>query len=246
MGNFSRASWRRAFKPERSPHTEVGNGKSLFGCPLEAVQPCEYYGMTKTCYRGPLYEGFRLAFESYKAVAAGISGLSDTACPDAVFGRIVSIVVSAFNGVRKRRTRPHVLKEVSEGLKPPVANRNTPPAIVFIVGPVRVLASLSHIFPYSISSRTLHPVFAVPIGRTLAMEAAAAFGMTAYQALAQYLRIGPAVASTEPIGALPVGLRANVQRNEATKATPDKIFLFSHARSLPDYCGLRCIYGSSV
>lgn len=77
----------------------------------------------------------------------GLPDLNNLRRPAAVLGRVVSVAVDAVNRVLRRRARPYVLQEVLEAVEPAVAHTDTFAAVVLVVWPRRIGASLLHVLP---------------------------------------------------------------------------------------------------
>lgn len=84
--------------------------------------------------------------------ASGVAHLPRPIGPPAVLNRVIAVIVDTVNGIATR-WNSHVSNKVSVGIKPSVTDLNPAPAVVMVVGIIRVAASLLHIIPHAVDRR---------------------------------------------------------------------------------------------
>ncbi len=123
--------------------------------------------------------------------------------PTAVVRFIVSVVVDTIYLIFRRRSRPHVRKEVYERLPPAITNINSTPAVVSVLGVVRVIAPVEQVIPTGVFRR---PVFISTATAMFDVSAPrrAGLGVSIAQRVCHVDRSGSALTTASPEGSPPL------------------------------------------
>lgn len=120
-------------------------GEGFRYCPTRTKSVPERFSIEAGLFR-PIRKAKVFAAKFYHVVISFVSGLLMLRCPNAIIRFIISVSVKPFNAMLWGWLFPHVFYKVQE-LLPPVANGNTPAAIVSKVAVVGVAASGFHARP---------------------------------------------------------------------------------------------------
>lgn len=181
IGGLGASHWRR----ERSL-----NRPSALKATLER-------GVGQSEFCRPVKENHSLPLVGDPHDSAAVSGLLATCGPAAVLGAVRTIIVDPFDAVVRRWASAHVGAEVLERL-PALADDDPALTVVPIRPVVRVGAALKHAQPDLELGTFALTVRGKPRARSLTMEAAARFGLSALQTGAGESLDGSAVAPTDP------------------------------------------------
>ena len=92
--------------------------------------------------------GYSHAFPSEFKVNASalIATLIGTSCPTAITWRVVAVIVGTLKS-KAGWSFAHVREKISEGLQPPLANKDSARSVVLVLLRAHVIAPLFHILP---------------------------------------------------------------------------------------------------
>lgn len=118
--------------------------------------------------------------------------------PSAVCGRIVAVVVNAFDRVLGRWPWPHVGKKALEGVTPRRADLNPAAAVARIEVAAGILASRNHPLPHSVFRRLTQSVGSVGGMARLPIDASAACNVAAAEGAGSDDVVAATVALAQP------------------------------------------------
>lgn len=134
-----------------------GGGYSGLFAP-STLEPFPYKSSVTSEFFAPVCgnEGFSIA--GYDNIVSLVPNLIFSRCPPAIFSRVSGVVVESFETVVRAWSRPKVIIEILERLKPPIAHRYPSSTISRKAGGIRVCASLSHVAPDRVFTGVPHSV----------------------------------------------------------------------------------------
>lgn len=139
----------------------------------------------------------------------------------AVFFAITEIIISSIK-LKANRPFAHVFVEMSEG-QPPVANSNSPSAVIFPVGVVGIGTSLNHGCPGCVLRRPTEAMRSGPVSNVFLTKATAAFRASAIKFVGLHDRIIAAFAFTIPQRLAPWSFACQAYHGQFMKFQASKI-----------------------
>ena len=159
-------------------------------------------------------------------IAARVVLLLQLGFPSNITRLVVAIVVDAAKRMLRRWARPNTGKKSLKAFIPFVAHPYPPPAIVFPVTALGVVASILHRVPRRIFGRIAHVVLAGACGCLLSQPATAGQVPRLSEPVPPRQHFGPAIAAAIPARMVELVARAFSQHGQPTITQPGQINQF--------------------
>lgn len=194
---------------------QAGRRESHFGGPAVGEPTAQgIYGDAEMA--GPVGEHHGLVVQCVTDVTSLVSSLLRRGSPSAITRLVVTFVVDSIEGVRRRRSWPHVSEEVFECL-PAFADTNAAPAIVPVIGRPRILASRFHVAPHSPLGGHGCPVPNRSDAHQFALQASARSGLATREPVGRASNLSATRTSAHP------GDAASVQPVSRNRGKPTEV-----------------------
>lgn len=195
----------------------------MFVCPT-AINAITQRGWLNADQFGQLIDGHECAVEPDQSDAfdnlTSVSPLFDIRRPSTIVWTVTLLIVNALNRAL-RWTRSHVGDEIIERL-PTLANRDSAPAIVGVIGGIWVTAALFHTGPTRVFARLAHAVLAKALSKHVDFQTPTRFGVSGTEVRPRNVMKSAAVAEAFPC-AVTTNLSFLIGDDKPPKAPTDHI-----------------------
>jgi len=122
-----------------------------------SFQPIAYSGVRYSCFSDPLFQCLGFSEVGNVSGSSPVASLCGITSPATVTRRIVPVIVDAFDAVLRGRLVTHIVNKVFVSA-PPVANRNTAPAVTMVVAGGFSTTPITHSRPRGILCGSAFPM----------------------------------------------------------------------------------------